>query len=195
MESGVVALNVHISDVPENLFGAAFHVVTSGVEWELLSYQQGSVFDTPDPFLLVTEKEGALITGISLRRAESATIHDGKLITFFIQPSEEGDIFFDFDYPVLSMYNNGRKDVEDVQWLGIGVTNELEMEENRMEEIQDEENVEALTLQSTYADVLENGAITSATLSNIYWLLFGLFLLFTTIFAVYFWWTRKRSSL
>lgn len=194
IDNGLMAVSVNIAEAPENLFGAAFHVVTSGAEWELSSYQMGTVFEGSEPFLLVTEKDDVLITGISLQRAQSAQIQDGELITFFVQPLEEGEISFDFDYPVLSTYQNGRKDVEGVEWVGVGVVEHVLEDSSQRERDETEDKMESTVIQGTEANVLKSYPALEMTFFNVYGLLF-LFVIFMAIFSAYFWWTGRKPPL
>lgn len=191
MENGLVAVDVNLSGAPMNLFGAAFHVNISGVDWKLSGYHMGTVFGGSEPFLLVSEKDGVLITGISLRRAEPATIRDGKLITFYIHPLKESKISFGFDYPVLSTYQDERKDVEDVEWIGATVFEDRRVEMESSDGTQ--ESLE-LNLESAQVNALSDDIESTHPLTNMYGFFFESFTLFficMMVFTLYFWWKRQ----
>lgn len=193
LDNGLIAVDVNMSNVPEHLFGAAFHLKISGADWTLSGYQLGTVFDGSDPLLLVNEKGDVVVTGISLRREEPAHAQDGKLITFYVQPLEEGEISFQFDYPILSTYENGRKDVEAVEWRGAFLSKSSESEPQNAEA---GEKPQVLGFESARTDIFQNDlpVVVVDPVTNVYSFLFMALLLFialTGCFSVYFWWTRK----
>lgn len=188
MDNGLVAVDVNIDGAPGDLFGAAFHLVILGPDWELVSYHLGAVFDGSEPFLIVSEKSGSLVTGVSLRRAEPVTVHDGKLITFYVRPREEGKMSFEFDYPVLSTYNNGRRDVDDAQWLGAVLFEDIVTHEEVSEDL------EVATTQVVQTDLLGAESAIDHSLSDMYLFFsisFLLFFLLMGAFSFYFWWTKN----
>jgi len=140
----LVRIDVTIEGAPADLFGVSFHLMTDGADFELKSYHVGTVFDKAEPIHLVHEKNGSFVTGLTLKRGDQADILDGNLITFYVRPLEEGELSFHFDYPVLSVFEGGRKDVEAVEWLDGAVYVEFE-EDFSQEEIQKEEVKEAQT--------------------------------------------------
>lgn len=116
-ENDLVRLDVNIDDVPDNFFGTSFHLKGLGTRLELVDYELGTAFGTEKPFVLVAEKDGALVAGMSFQRENKTVVRDGILITFYVHPFEGEVVELSFDYPILSVFDEGRKDVQ-TEWLG-----------------------------------------------------------------------------
>lgn len=190
--SAPLQVSVQLTEAPENLFGVSFHLRGDGVPWRLENYQLGTVFDQAEPLMLVSEKNGALVAGLSLTRGNDAEIHDGKLITFYVQPLEDGELTFNFDYPVLSVYENGRKDVQDVQWLGGAISVDVEQEGSIPGLPVREQEQQVLGAYSSRHQAMQRIPSPEEQLLNVYLFLFGFLIVALTVSAFYLLYSRGR---
>ncbi|MBU0668245.1 hypothetical protein KJ951_00715 [Patescibacteria group bacterium] len=113
-----VRVDVKMADAPADLFGVSFHLVGSGAGWNMESYNLGDVFDGNMPLFLVSSKENEIVAGIVLKRGDVADIRDGTLMSFLVYPQQEGRLEFAFSNQVLSVFRNGRVDLNNVEWTG-----------------------------------------------------------------------------
>lgn len=133
--SGLVMAEVVIDNAPKNLFGASFYLKVGGVEWGYEGYKNGDLFAGSDPIWLVKERNGELIFGVTLKRADFIAGKEkflggvsgggggsegvsGKLVSFILKPHSNGVLNFEFVRPVLSVFENGRSDLKNVEWNG-----------------------------------------------------------------------------
>lgn len=192
LSDGLVRLDVRIADAPADLFGVSFHVAGRGAPWKLESYQLGTVFDQAIPMMLVDKKGDAIVTGISLRRDQKAHIQDGNLISFFVQPLEEGETTFGFDYPVLSVFHNGRKDVQDVEWLGAGV---FGVAEQGQEDAAGATQTSVLSVENArIEDLYGVSEVSEQRIGDVYVVLvLSLLALLAALAFYYLYWKRRRT--
>lgn len=124
--SGAVKIDVLTENVPDDFFGVAFHLKINGGGWKLKGYHEGNVFGADDLMVLVKEKKGdahEIVAGVSLKRVDAggeAVNGDGVLISFYVVPERDGEYSAVFENGIASVFDGGRKDIEDVQWMGGG---------------------------------------------------------------------------
>lgn len=54
-------------------------------------------------------------------KSEKGSGGSGKLASFIFEPASNGNMNIEFERPVLSVYENGRKDLRDVVWSGTSI--------------------------------------------------------------------------
>lgn len=117
-QNGLFKITVNAQYVPANLFGVSFHLKVSGDSWSYKTVETGDVF-AADPMVLAQQSGDVLVVGVSLRRGDVLQARDGELVSFYVGgQSEIGQI--SFENSVASVFENGRKDLENVIWLGSG---------------------------------------------------------------------------
>ncbi len=124
-DDGLIKINVRAENVPNNLFGVSFYLRIEGGEWKLKGFESGNVFEGADPMVLVKEKDGDfVVAGMSLRLMDEVRTTDGLILSFFIEPEVNGDFNMVFENGVASVFDGGRKDLDNVVWEGgeFGVT-------------------------------------------------------------------------
>lgn len=117
-DDGLIKINVKAENVPEDLFGVSFYLRIDGGEWDLKGFESGNVFEGVEPMVLVREKDGYIVAGISLRLNDAARLNDGVLLSFFVEPKSNGDYVMSFEKGVASVFEGGRQDLENVAWEG-----------------------------------------------------------------------------
>lgn len=206
IETGLYKVDVNIQNIPEDLFGISFHLVTTGVGWSLERYEQGTVFDTENPLVFVKEKDSELVVGMSLRRGEYVDVQDGTVLSFYMNVSNPGEINMMFDHSVLSVFDNGRRDVEGVNWEGklmnmdFGSTsdNSEKGEEKEVDFSHDQSDFEAdvfTTMENPNykSDIINSNA--DSSFHNYYLFMAISLLVFAAIFLLYFLLEKKRKSM
>lgn len=123
-DDGLIKINVKAENVPKDLFGVSFYLRIDGEGWDLKGFESGNVFVGVDPMVLVREKDGYIVAGMSLRLNDVAGLNDGVLLSFFVEPKANGDYVMSFENGVASVFEGGRKDLDNVAWEGgeFGVT-------------------------------------------------------------------------
>jgi hypothetical protein len=112
-------------NLPANFLGMAadLKVLTAGGEgmrnFSLEKVELGSAFSQPEqlqPILLYKAdgEEAKIVLGISLKANNLSEVKDGVLASFSLK---ESAVHLDFDRPVLSVFEEGRKDLNDVLWI------------------------------------------------------------------------------
>lgn len=170
-EGGQVEVQVNIQDAPADFFGTSFHLNFGGATIVGWDYELGSLFGEEKPFVLVAEKDNALVTGLAFQRGNHAVLEDGNLITFYVQVEGGEEVTLSFDYPVMSRFENGRKDVENVEWIGsqLGFEPEAVQEEPDFVEEPEERTEDFQTSTLTYPpDGFEADSVT-----DVYLFMFG----------------------
>jgi hypothetical protein len=117
-DDGLIRIDIIARKVPENLFGASFHLVSKDTVFQLERYERGNVFAV-EPLLLVREKETEdyrIIVGTSLKRDDILQAKDGVLLSLFVKPLAKGSYSVSFENALLSTFNNGRQDMTNVEW-------------------------------------------------------------------------------
>ena len=203
MDFGQVRIDVILEDIPVDLFGVSFHFVMDGVDVTLENYVLGEVFGGEDPIVLVKEKnedENKIIFGVSLKRDENISAQSGKLVSFYIQPKRNGGLRVNFENEVMSIIDNGRVDLEGVEWNGSSIM--IEGVENAVGE---GEVVEKIILEEAAWDEFEELASESelsvsvltrneeAPLLDLYGFLFITLFVFVFGYLVFLWINRKKA--
>ncbi|MEZ4087329.1 MAG: hypothetical protein R3B71_03260 [Candidatus Gracilibacteria bacterium] len=170
----LLEVQVNIQDAPADFLGTSFHLNFHESKISRWDYKLGSVFGDEKPFVLVAEKDNALVTGMAFQSGNRNAIQDGNLITFSVQLEDGEDATLSFDYPVLSRYENGRQDVENVEWVG----GTMDLEKIEGEKIVNEEVDEELTEEN--GKVFQANTLTyppngfeSATVTDVYLFILG----------------------
>lgn len=115
-------------NLPGNFLGIAadLKVLTAGGEgmrnFSLEKVELGSAFNQPEQFqpILLYKADGEeakIVMGISLKANNLIEVKDGVLASFYLKEVEAS---LDFDRPVLSVFEEGRKDLNDVLWINSG---------------------------------------------------------------------------
>jgi hypothetical protein len=118
-----VRVDVVLKNVPEDLFGAAFHLKAEGVGWVLKRFEAGDVFSAAgfEPMILAEEKSGGkgdkeIIFGISLKRTDAVTVRDGVLARFYLQTEGDGTLKMEFSDTRLSILDSSGRDIGNADW-------------------------------------------------------------------------------
>jgi len=120
LESGLLELQIFAWEVPDNLFGMSFHLDIEGAGFSYKGHDPGNVFSGANPMVLVSEKDNeSIVVGVSMRRNDQYTVEDGKLLSVYIKPLENGELSVDFSNKIVSVFDDGRMDIEGVSWNGI----------------------------------------------------------------------------
>ncbi len=115
-----VMINILASDVPENFLGMAFHFHLDAKNWSCQKAEVGSIFDSQKNSMMVlsTMRESPqkeLVVGLSLKRfLKKEDFSDGVAVSFYCMIDVPKNVSYQFNNAVLSIYDNGRRDMTDV---------------------------------------------------------------------------------
>lgn len=115
----ILQINVVGENLPGDLFGVAFHLSLNDENFELVNYIAGDVFDNGEaqPVMLAAKLNNEIVFGITLKKGDSAEVHDGVIAAFNILPQGREELTAEFKDAVLSTFNGQREDIENVQWM------------------------------------------------------------------------------
>jgi hypothetical protein len=119
LEQNALQINVLAENLPEDLFGAAFHLSLNDGNFELTDYILGDVFGGKgiQPVMLAAKLDNEIVFGVTLKKGDQAEIRDGVLAVFNIIPQKKEEITAEFKDAVLSTFNGQRENIENVQWV------------------------------------------------------------------------------
>ena len=195
-DDGLIKIDVRAENVPKDLFGVSFYLRIEGGGWKLKRFESGNVFEGADPMVLVKEKDGDfIVAGMSLRLMDEVRVTDGVLLSFFVEPKENGNYVTSFENGVASVFDGGRKDLDNVVWEGgkFGVTGILVDEDVVLligaEDMDEEGEVLSAGLTEVRADMLalqtRGEGVGESALTNAYLFLAAVFLMMFFGYLVY----------
>ncbi len=121
-------IDVFFENIPKNFLGAAFDISIENKGWKLKKYNAGTLFEKPsEVFFLTTERkspERKLISGISLKEGDHISKDQGILTTYNITTTGGEDPRLSFKNGIVSVFENGRKDISPVAWQNFTIDEE-----------------------------------------------------------------------
>ena len=111
--------DVTVQHLPENFLGAAFDLVIDGGKIDLRDHGVGAVFPRRDDVLYLAslrQQPQRIVFGVSVKGGKVFQPGDGILASFYFQHEVHEELSFRFDHGVLSIFENGRKDLAKVAW-------------------------------------------------------------------------------
>ncbi len=127
-ENKLFKVDVLVQNMPKNFLGISFDLLISGKNFQINKYEAGDIFENPKNVLVLAAKKTSndilsdrLVFGLSLNSdgiAAHYDLEDGIIATFYLDvPSIiNNQLKLNFANPVLSVYENGRKDLQNVVW-------------------------------------------------------------------------------
>lgn len=119
LESNLFRIDVLIESLPEHFVGLGFDLMMDQADWSFEKYELGGIFHQPENVLVLAvpkDEPSRLVFGLSLK-GESLSIppklSDGTVVSFYLRAHE---VNFQLANQVLSVLDQGRKDVTDVTW-------------------------------------------------------------------------------
>lgn len=135
-------VTVEAEDLKYPFFGTAFHLHYNTDQLKFHHYTLGNYFTTAQsksPIILIEDKDGRIIAGISLKRGEKITKEKGSLVHFYFEKGPDygletkpGKKFeadqelvsnfkpeLAFSNTVFSTFDKERKDIETVKFVSI----------------------------------------------------------------------------
>lgn len=123
LSPGILRVDVMALNVPADLFGVAFHMRIRGGEWSLENFQKGAVFGdgSNSPLVLAEERQVSsgfkeIVFGMTLKRTESATAKDGKLVSFNLKIGSGAKISIDLSDVRLVALGESVTEIPNVKW-------------------------------------------------------------------------------
>lgn len=119
LEPNLFRIDVLIQHLPEHFVGLGFDLMMDGSDWSFEKYELGEIFHQPENVLvLATQKDqpARLVFGLSLKGDSLDTppkLFDGTVVSFYLRAPE---VNFQLANQVLSVLDQGRKDVAEVTW-------------------------------------------------------------------------------
>ncbi|MBD3327675.1 hypothetical protein GF340_00030 [Candidatus Peregrinibacteria bacterium] len=122
-EDGLIELSVLGENLPDNLLGVSYYLTFDDPNIKLLNYEKGEIFGNENPFILLKQVSGPdgsvkIVTGISMPVESVSKLGDGEVVTYVLVPGERDQVNVGFEKGVLSVYDDGREDVENVVFNG-----------------------------------------------------------------------------
>lgn len=117
LDGNILKISAEAKELSVPVTGIAFHLNFEKEKLSFLKYEPGEFLEKGgDPFYLVTQKEGEIIFGETLRRDDRFPVGGDKIADFYFQISE-GKIFnFAFERGVVSLTDVVRQDLEEISW-------------------------------------------------------------------------------
>lgn len=202
IKPGLTRIDIKTENAPGDLFGVSFHMKSDGADYILKDYEIGNVFGGAEPVLMVTdrydEKGHTVVFGVSLKRTDEAVVKDGVLSSLYIETLGNGELGLDFSNQIASVYKNGRKDLENVQWQGVNLNirdagAEIIDSKNGLEE--NVINTEIPVTKDYASDVFGVSKISAGgddQIMSIYLFLIAVFITLIILFGSFFMILRKR---
>jgi len=125
VSSDTLRADVTFEHVPDHFLGAAFDLVIDGPEWSLKGYESGQIFHGNNEVLeLVVQRQSPqrIVFGVSLTKDLLVKVPDGKIASFMLSVPSDGSMKLHFTHGVVSIYEQGRKDIGGVRWIGTTFT-------------------------------------------------------------------------
>ncbi len=126
LPNNIVRADVYIKNAPVHFLGLAFELNIEGQTWGLQKYELGPVLKKPSELLVLATKRaepksrivfGLSYKGKTLINKEKTTPDDGKMISFYLQIPATNRLKFTFSQNIISVYEKGRKDLQNVIWI------------------------------------------------------------------------------
>lgn len=207
-DNGIVKIDVVGQNLPAHLFGVSFHLRIEGSDWGLTNYDPGSVFMGADPVVMVQEKHNQsneVVAGITMKRGENYKVNDGVLMSFYIEPQDSGSIIMDFKNASAVAFENGRLDLNNVEWSGeeifVNVNGYNEMEVTDAESVKEfvndpiDENISVYSsVRDGQSDVLKIMKDNDYSIWDVYVVLIVSFFVLSFGYMFYLWFSGRRNK-
>ncbi len=118
IDDDILKLSINTEDMVAPVLGMAFHLIYQSEDLAFLKYQPGDFLERGgDPFYLVSQNNGKLIFGQTLRRDDQFPLGGGRVVDFYFQILKESDVMgFSFENGVVSTLDTIRQDLSNIAW-------------------------------------------------------------------------------